>query len=364
MTKLGRLKKIGRLILLLAAAACLAVGQGQQPKFVPQANTCTIDPNGTVHVTRVVPVPQTVSPQAQRFLAHLGPSGPEVSLAERRKRTDAFRIGRAAEAMKLYPVKVTHETLGGVRCDLIDPLRVPAAKRNRVLINVHGGGFNSDSGSLVEGIPIAYLTQTPVVSVYYRLAPEHPFPAAVDDTVAVYKALLKTHRAKDMALFGTSAGAILTGEAAVEMRREGLPLPGALGIFSGLGDFSKEGDSTHIFSLRGLGGYLPLPSNKPHDSSYAGSTDPKNPVLSPVYADLHGFPPTLFVTSTRDMLLSGTTILDRAFLRAGDETQLVVFEALPHAFWYDYSLPESKEALGIMAKFFDDHVGETVTRDK
>jgi acetyl esterase/lipase len=80
-------------------------------------------------------------------------------------------------------------------------------------------------------------------------------------------------------------------------------------------------------------------------------------VLSPLYADLKGFPPTLFVTSTRDLLLSGTTILHRAFLRAGVEGQLVVFEALPHAFWYDFDLPETKEALGIMAKFFDDKLG-------
>jgi len=89
-----------------------------------------------------------------------------------------------------------------------------------------------------------------------------------------------------------------------------------------------------------------------------GNTDPKDPVLSPLYADLHGFPPTLFVTSTRDLLLSGTTILHRAFLRAGVEAQLVVFEALPHAFWYDYHLPETKEALDLMAKFFSEKVGK------
>ncbi|MGH9353774.1 MAG: alpha/beta hydrolase [Terriglobia bacterium] len=353
------MKVILMISLFVTVGVCLAScgAQQRQQKFVPQTNTCTIDPDGTVHVTRVVPVPHTISPEAQKYLASLGPSGPDASLAARRAHTDAFRVGRAAEARKLYPVKVIGKTLGGVRCDVIEPLSIPAAKRNRVLINVHGGGFVTDSGSLVEGIPIAYLTQTTVVSVYYRLAPEHPFPAAVDDTVAVYKELLKTHKAKDMALFGTSAGAILTGEVAVELRHEGLPLPAALGIFSGMGDFSLRGDTESIYSLRGLGGYLPLPSNTPHDSPYVGSTNPKDPVLSPVYADLHGFPPTLFVTSTRDMLLSGTTILDRAFLRAGDDTQLVVFEALPHAFWYDYTLPESKEALGIMAKFFDEKVG-------
>jgi monoterpene epsilon-lactone hydrolase len=80
-------------------------------------------------------------------------------------------------------------------------------------------------------------------------------------------------------------------------------------------------------------------------------------VLSPVYADLKGFPPTLFITSTRDLLLSGTTILHRAFLRAGADAQLVVFEALPHAFWNDAHLPESKEAYGIMAGFFDKNLG-------
>ena len=80
-------------------------------------------------------------------------------------------------------------------------------------------------------------------------------------------------------------------------------------------------------------------------------------MLSPLYADLRGFPPTLFVTSTRDLLLSGTTILHRAFLRAGVDGRLVVFEALPHAFWYDYHLPETKEALDIMARFFDEKLG-------
>ncbi len=320
-------------------------------------DNCTIDPDGTEHVTRLVPIPKTISPEAQKFLARRGSFG-WPSLAVQRKETDRFRIGRAAEARKLFPVNVESKTIGGVRCDIITPLSIPADKRDRVLINVHGGGFITDSGSLVEGIPIAYLTKTTVVSVYYRLAPEHPFPAAVDDTIAVYRELLKTHKAKNMALFGTSAGAILTGEVAVEMKHLGLPLPGALGVFSGLGDFSRAGDTQAIFTIWGFPGPLEPPAPGPHDPFYVGKTDPRNPVLSPIYADLHGMPPTLFISSTRDLLLSGTSTLDRAFLRAGDQTQLVVFEALPHAFWYDYHLPETHEALGIMAKFFDEHMGK------
>jgi acetyl esterase/lipase len=84
---------------------------------------------------------------------------------------------------------------------------------------------------------------------------------------------------------------------------------------------------------------------------------PPNPVLSPVFADLHGMPPTLFMTSTRDMLLSHTAILYRAFLRAGVAASLGVFEGLNRCFWYDPILPESRKANQIMADFLDKHLG-------
>ncbi len=90
---------------------------------------------------------------------------------------------------------------------------------------------------------------------------------------------------------------------------------------------------------------------------YVGKTDRKDPVLSPLFADLHGMPPSLLVTSTRDILLSDTSTFHRALLQAGVDAHLVVFEALPHAFWYHFQLPETKEALELMAKFFDERVG-------
>ena len=117
---------------------------------------------------------------------------------------------RSAEARKLFPVNVEEKNIGGVRTDVITPLDAPEANRMRVLINLHGGGFNSDSGSLIEGVPISNLAKIQVVSVYYRLAPENPFPAAVDDVVAVYKELLKDHKPQNIGIFGTSAGGILT----------------------------------------------------------------------------------------------------------------------------------------------------------
>ncbi len=339
------------LVLCISGAAAFAQCQ---PGCVPQANTGAIDDSGTARITRVIPIPQTVSPEARKTLARQPGPAPN-SLAENRAHTDQFRTRRSAEAARLFPVRIEAQTIAGVRTDVITPPGIPEGKRNRVLINVHGGGFITDSGSLVEGIPIAFLTRTTVVSVYYRLAPEHPFPAAVDDAVAVYRELLKSHKASDLGVFGTSAGAILTGEVAVQLRRLSLPMPAALGVFSGTGDFANPGDSRAIFTLSGFAG--PQPELHPQPGPYVGKTDPRDPVLSPIYADLKGFPPTLFVTSTRDILLSGTTILHRAFLRAGVDAQLVVFEALPHAFWYDYNLPETREALGIMAGFFDRYVG-------
>jgi epsilon-lactone hydrolase len=334
--------------LLCATALATALTAQQTP---PQSNTSTLDPDGTARITRVIPVPSDLSPEAKQALRRSAP--PETpSLAERRKGTDAWQTRAGQASLAAYPVHIESITIAGVPVRNITPLDPTPPHPDRVLINVHGGGFNSDSGSFTESVPIANLTHTRVVSVLYRLAPEHPFPAAVDDTIAVYRELLKTYKPSRIALYGTSAGAILTAEVAVRLKQLQLPLPAALGIFSGLGDFSQPGDSLAMYSLRGLTGDLPIVDPKSLDLEYIGNTNPKDPVLSPLYADLHNMPPTLFITSGRDLLLSGTTILHRAFLRSGNNTQLIVFEGLPHAFWNDISLPETKEAYGYMADFF------------
>ncbi len=322
-----------------------------------QADSSTVTPDGTAHVTRVVPVPTTVSPQAQRSLARAWPEdGTPQSLAERRSGTDTWQAGAGKIFEAMYPVEVQSSTVAGVPVRLINPPDIPADHRSRILINLHGGGFNSDSGSLTETVPVAALSKTKAIAVLYRLAPEHPYPAALEDAIAVYREILKTHKPTDIAIFGTSAGAILTGEVAVRIKQLGLPEPGALGIFSGFGDWANRGDSEALFALRGLAGHLDVPTPRTHDD-YATTSNLQDPTLSPLYADLHGMPPTLFITSTRDQLLSGTTILHRAFLRAGNDAQLVVFEALPHAFWNDSSLPETKEADEIMARFFARNLG-------
>lgn len=344
-------------VLLISASVC-----AQQPAASPNPTTAAqaptrdtsyIDEQGTAHVTRVVPVPKSLSPEAQRRLSRREPDqGLAQSLADRRKGTDAYTARARVEWSRICPNQIVDETIAGVPVHIVTPEGLPEANRDKVLLDLHGGGFNSDSGSYTESIPIASYSKIKVVAVLYRLAPEHPFPAAVDDAVAVYKELLKTYKPDHIVIYGTSAGAILTAEVAARLKQLGLPLPAALGIFSGLGDFSRDGDSLAMYALGGLSGQLDPPAPEPHDPEYVVSTNPRDPVLSPIFSDLRGLPPTLFITSGRDLLLSGTVDLHRAYYKAGVDARLVVYDALPHAFWYDPKLPEAIEANHIMADFF------------
>ncbi len=355
---MNRFPRFTTLLLLLTPA----IIQAQQPAAVPQPttpaqaptrDTSYIDAQGTAHVTRIVPVPKTISAEAQRSLSRQMPDqGSPQSLADRRKSTDAYTARARVEWSRLCPNQLVEDTIAGVPVHIVTPEGLPEANRDKVLLNLHGGGFNSDSGSYTESIPIAAYSRMKVVAVLYRLAPEHPFPAAVDDSVAVYKELLKTYKPGHVVIYGTSAGAILTAEVAARLKQLGLPLPAALGIFSGLGDFSRDGDSQALYGLRGLSGHLDPPGPGHHDSEYVVATDPRDPVLSPIFSDPRGLPPTLFVTSGRDLLLSGTVNLHRAYFNAGVDARLVVFDALPHAFWYDSTLPEAIEANHMMADFF------------
>ncbi len=144
-----KIRMLGFAITMLAT--CLVA----QSTPAAQQDSASFDADGTAHITRVVPMPTTISPEAQKWLDSLthNKSGPE-SLEERRKRTDEWRKFGSGEARKYYPANVEETSIAGVRTDIITPLTMPEANRTRVLINLHGGGFNSDSGSLIEGIPI------------------------------------------------------------------------------------------------------------------------------------------------------------------------------------------------------------------
>ena len=344
---------------------CLALSlatphlSGQKPSSPTDAagaathDTSYIDAQGAAHVTRVVPLPQTISDEARRYLARqISDQAVSEPLADRRSHTDALAQSQAEGWKKLCAVNMAEQKIAGVPVRVVTPDTMPEANRGKVLINLHGGGFNSDAGSFSETIPIAGFSGMKVVAVLYRLAPKNHYPAQAEDAIAVYKELLKSYAPEHIGIYGTSAGAVITGQVAVRLKHLGLPEPGALGIFSGHGDFARIGDSQGIFGIPGLSGHMDVPREVPHTSDYLQGADPRDPLVSAIYSDLHDLPPTLFVSSGRDVLQSGTTVLHRAFLNAGVDARLIVFEGLPHAFWYDPSLPESVEANRDMAAFF------------
>ncbi len=316
--------------------------------------------DGTVMLGgRTVPVPTTVSAEARAFLAAPPwgggalPEGP-MAMWHARGFVDATLADLNAVARKLFPVAIEETLIRGVRCHVVRPLEARGGARRPVLINLHGGGFVLGSGSLAEAIPIAAMTKIPVIAVDYRLAPEHPYPAAVDDVVAVYSDLLDRHEATDIGIFGSSAGGFLTGQSVMRLQAEKLPLPACLGIFTGGGDLGDIGESARIFTLNGFWGEPILPLDHPLSEirAYLGGADPNDPLVSPIRGDLSAFPPTLLVTGTRDALLSGATLFHRALRRANVDADLFVFEAMPHAHWYNFELPETREALDIMTKHF------------
>jgi acetyl esterase/lipase len=308
------------------------------------ANSETLLPDGTAHITRVVPVPETLSLEAQAHLATGKSWAPEAGSPEQQEQIDLAR--------SMYPVQIEDATLAGVPVKIVTPRTTREDKRDCVLLNFHGGGFVSDSGSMLESIPIAALTGITVVTALYRLAPAHPFPAAVDDAEAVYRELLKTHLPQRMVMYGTSAGAILSAQTLVRLQQNSVSLPAALGFFTGLADFSRRGDTWSLFGVPGFAGAREVKRGERHDSSYVGTHDPHDPALSPIYADLRGFPPALCVAGTRDMMLSDTSRFHRALLRAGVNADLVVFDAMPHAHWYMVGIPEAQEANELMAHYF------------
>lgn len=360
------MRRLTAFVPLFAAAICTSLF-AQQPEPKPttaadaaQRDTSFIDSEGRAHITRIIPVPKDLSRQSQFWLSEPVPdAGPPESLADRRSHTDAWAVTARDQWLELYPAKITEDKIAGVPVRLVVPEGMPDANKDKVLLNLHGGGFNSDSGSYTESIPMAGMTKIKCVAVLYRLAPENPFPAALDDAIAVYKELLKSYKPDHIVIYGTSAGAILTAEVAAQIKHLALPMPAAFGVFSGMGDFARDGDSTAMYALRGLSGHLDPPDESGHhDTYYTGKTDPADPILSPIYSDLHGMPPTLFITSGRDLLLSGTVNLQRAFYNAGDDAQLLVYDALPHAFWYSTKLPEALEANHAMANFFLKHLAK------
>jgi epsilon-lactone hydrolase len=301
------------------------------------------------------PPPETLSEQARSALAAMVAAAPadlfNLDMPQMRFFAEQVQAALGAEQQKAHPVTITEDVIASVPvCRIVRASGVVDSRR--VLMNLHGGGFAVDAGSLTENIPIAAITGITVVAVLYRFAPEHPYPAAVDDALAVYKALLANHDPRDIGVYGTSAGAVIGPQLMMRLKAESLPQPGALGVFSGEADLVGIADSLRIFARTQEAELLERAKN-----DYVGEADPLDPLVSPIRGDLAGFPATLCVASGRDILLSGTVNLSRALSAAGVLSELLVYDALPHAFWANLMAPESDDAFQRMSAFFSTRLG-------
>jgi epsilon-lactone hydrolase len=326
--------------------------------MAPASMTYTINPDGSVDLGyRTIPVPGTISPEAQAMLRSLAsrPAPDGSALWERRAELDAAMKALDRHALTRYAVDVQAVDIAGVACHIVRP-EAPAS--DRVLLNLHGGGFVIGGGTLTEAIPVAAHSGTTVIAVDYRLAPEHRYPAAVDDVEAVYRAVLERHAPDQIGIYGQSAGGFLTGQAIRRLQREQLPLPACIGIFGAGGDLSDLGDTAEIFDLGGFSGdrLEPFGARTNCNSLYLDGVEPTDPDASPEFGDLSGFPPTLLIVGTRDATLSAGAKMHRALRRADVIAELYVFEAMAHGFFYAVDLPESREAFDVMARFFRSHL--------
>ena len=317
---------------------------------------------------RTIPMPKRVSPEAQQYIAmprmNLLDAGKYPPLSDkdgwRRNIAEVNGMMKMLEDMvlPLCPVTIERTTMNGARVAVVTPKSIATEHKNRVLMNIHGGAFIYGEGMTVEAAVAAHVGQIKVVAVDYRVPPDHCFPANLEDTTAVYRALLEQHRPGNLAIFGTSAGGTYTLTTILKLRELGLALPAAAGVLTPACDLSgyDGGDTTYTNDGidSALSGARPAEGTGP-SALFIGNHDPKDPLISPIYADYtKGFCPAFFLTSTRDLLLSSTVLLHRAMHRAKVKTELHVFEALSHGFNIMAQLPEAREATRDMIRFFDE----------
>jgi epsilon-lactone hydrolase len=233
--------------------------------------------------------------------------------------------------------------------DLSTPRSGPASS---IVLYLHGGGyiFGSPQTHRQVLIAMAEAFRAPVYGLDYRLAPEHPFPAAVEDAAKAYRWLLDRHPEAAIVLAGDSAGAGLAIATALGVRDSGLPQPKAIVGFSPYTDLAVTGASVEsnakscaMFTPRGVREAAAL---------YLAGADARDPRASPLYGDFSGLPPMLLFASQHEILRDDTLRLAERAAAAGVKVQLIVRERLPHV-WpvFVRLLPEARDAFATVTAF-------------
>jgi monoterpene epsilon-lactone hydrolase len=254
-------------------------------------------------------------------------------------------------------VRMTPGELGRVPVIAID---LDGVEPRGTIFHIHGGGFalGSARGSVGLAADLARRTGMRAVSVDYRLAPEHPYPAALRDVTAAYRALIEQPRGSGpIILSGESAGGNLAVELLIAGRTEGLPLPAAAVLFSPMTDLTVSGDS--YATKAGLDPNISAEAIRTRVRDYleATGTAATDPLVSPVFADLSGLPPLLVQAGSHEVLLDDATALAVKAAADGVAVILDVTPGVPHVFQaFAAMLDEGDAALGRAARFIGDHL--------
>ncbi len=330
---------------------------GETPKVV-------VDDDGTVKVPeQSVPMSTFLSPEAKAYVTQHLKDMQNPDILKQDAGVPRFMKGYLARDYELFAVEKKDQKVGGIHAYVYTPKAgISAKNRNRILINLHGGGFSGcwPGCAELESIPVSALGEIEVVSVDYREGPDNKFPAANEDVASVYQELLKKYKPKDIGIYGCSAGGMQTALSVAWFQTHNLPAPGAIGIFCAGAGGVFGGDAAYTAGPLGEA-RMPPPGPPPTrvPLGYFSETDPKDPMVAPVNSPeiLAKFPPTLVITGTRGFEMSAALYTHEQLVKAGVDTELHVWEGLFHGFFYNAEVPESKDALNVIVKFFDRHLG-------
>lgn len=318
---------------------------------------------------RIVPVPAGASSVIQEVLLNTplpGVKSVKKSAPQTKEEWKAWAVKINEKATvgvqtlaKELQVSVKQETMDGVNVYRLTPAEIDSKHKDHLFVYLHGGAYVLFAGEagLGEALLIAARTRMPVISIDFRMPPEYPAPAAINDVVTVWKDLLKSRPSKSMALGGSSSGGGLTLASTHRLKELKLALPGALYLGTPGVEVDKTGDSRYI--NEGADRLLASWDGVPHKafSLYAGDYDHKHPYVSPIYGDFKGFPPSYLISGTRDLLLSDTIRTHRKLRAVGVDADLNVYEGLSHREYIVVpNAPESFEHYGELNAFLSEHL--------
>jgi acetyl esterase/lipase len=326
--------------------------------------------NSSCEESRMPPPPAGASAELQKILSETPPPDAYAAMVRVQTTVEAWKelvaqddaiSAKVAEAYaKEASVSIEEASIEGVRVHRLSPAQVAPEHAGHLFVYLHAGGFIWGGGmaGLLEAAAIAAKIGIPVLSIDYRLAPDYPAPAALEDIIAVWRSLIKERPSKTMALGGSSAGGNLTLVAALRMKELGLELPAALFVGTPVVDLAKRGDSRFIND--GLDQDLVnWEVSSPGFALYVRDKSRDDPHISPIFGDFKGFPPTYLISGTRDLMLSDTVRAHRKLRQAGAEADLHVYEGHSH---YNYvgllGTPESDEHFKELDAFLQRHLAK------